>query len=150
MSKKIYRYKKKNKTKTKTKPKTKLSLKGGSEHYYADYEVPKPGMKKQTPNRFLTKQYPIPFNPEFYSQFEILTEEQRLKILNLLLKKKKTQNQLGGSEHDYKPEKPKPKLPTRMIKISEPNQSELKQLSKEQILQLLMKQIREKQKREGK
>ena len=64
------------------------------------------------------------------------------------MKIKTTQNQLGGSEHDYKLEKPKPKI--RVIKISEPNQSELRQLSKEQILQLLMKQIRDKQKMERK
>ena len=54
--------------------------------------------------------------------------------------------QNGGMEKEYN--RPEPKSIER--KIPEPKPSELKQLSKKQILQLLMKYLREKKKMEGK
>lgn len=53
--------------------------------------------------------------------------------------------QKGGMEKEYN--RPEPKV--REMKIAEPKPSELKQLSKKQILQLLMKYLREKKKMEG-
>ena len=55
--------------------------------------------------------------------------------------------QNGGMEKDYNYKKPDPKV--REMKIQEPKPSELKLLSKKQILQLLMKYLREKKKMEG-
>ena len=65
------------------------------------------------------------------------------------LRKRKTlikSLQNGGMEKEYN--RPEPKSIER--KIPEPKPSELKQLSKKQILQLLMKYLREKKKSQGK
>ena len=55
--------------------------------------------------------------------------------------------QKGGMEKDYNYKKPEPKV--REMKIAEPKPSELKLLSKKQILQLLMKYLIEKKKMKG-
>lgn len=74
------------------------------------------------------------------------TKKYNIKTKMKLRKLRKTL-QVGGMEKDYNYKKPESKV--REMKIPEPKPSELKQLSKKQILQLLMKYLREKKKMKG-
>ena len=76
-----------------------------------------------------------------------LIKRKNTKKYNIKTKMKLSKTlQNGGMEKEYN--RPEPKSIER--KIPEPKPSELKQLSKKQILQLLMKYLREKKKSQGK